>query len=105
MQLICAMNGEYTLLQYQLIAVEPALICVYPAVQIISGNYSSKSHCVGFEVLTAVDMKTSIFWGLRPCIPLGANRIFAEGYRPHLQETITVLFVSLWFLACLILGP
>jgi hypothetical protein len=31
---------------------------------------------VGFEVLTAVVMKSYIFWDITPCIPLKVNRRF-----------------------------
>jgi hypothetical protein len=31
---------------------------------------------VGFEVLTAVVMKSTIFWDITPCSPLSANRRF-----------------------------
>jgi hypothetical protein len=49
---------------------------------------------VGFEVLTAVIMKSTIFWNITPCIPLSVNRRFGETYRLHL--------LSRWFLAQLI---
>jgi hypothetical protein len=29
--------------------------------------------CAGFEVLTAVDMKSTIFWDITPCCPLKVN--------------------------------
>jgi hypothetical protein len=31
---------------------------------------------VGFEVLTAVVMKSTIFWDIKPCSPLSVNRRF-----------------------------
>jgi hypothetical protein len=42
---------------------------------------------VGFEVLTAVVMKstTRIFWDITPCAPLKVNRRLGETYRLHLQ--------------------
>jgi hypothetical protein len=40
---------------------------------------------VGFEVLTAVVMKSSIFWDITPCSPLKVNRSFGGTYRLHLQ--------------------
>jgi hypothetical protein len=40
---------------------------------------------VGFEVLTAVFMKSIIFWDMTPCSPLSANRRFGGTYRLHLQ--------------------
>jgi hypothetical protein len=39
---------------------------------------------VGFEVLTAVIMKSIIFWDMTPCSPLSFNRRFGETYRLHL---------------------
>jgi hypothetical protein len=41
---------------------------------------------VGFEVLTAVVMKGSIFWYIIPCGPLKVNRCFGGKYRLHLQS-------------------
>jgi hypothetical protein len=40
----------------------------------------------GFEVLTAVVMKSIIFWDMTPCSPL--NRRFGRTYRLHLQGQI-----------------
>jgi hypothetical protein len=40
---------------------------------------------VTFEVLTAVVMKSIIFWDITPCNPLKVNRSFGETYRLHLQ--------------------
>jgi hypothetical protein len=40
---------------------------------------------VGFEVLTAVVMKSSVFWDITPCSPLKVNRCFGGTYRIHLQ--------------------
>jgi hypothetical protein len=44
-----------------------------------------RGELVGFEVLTAVVMKSTIFWNLTPCSPLSVNRLFGETYRLHLQ--------------------
>jgi ribosome maturation factor RimP len=33
-------------------------------------------YCVGFEVLTAVVMKSNVFWDIMPCSPLKVNRRF-----------------------------
>jgi hypothetical protein len=33
---------------------------------------------VGFEVLTAVVMNSSVFWDIMPCSPLKVNRRFGE---------------------------
>jgi hypothetical protein len=40
---------------------------------------------VGFEILTAVVVKNTIFWDITPCIPLSVNRRFGGTYRLHLQ--------------------
>jgi hypothetical protein len=42
-------------------------------------------HCVGFEVFTAVVMKSIIFLYMTPCSPLSCNRRFGGTYRLHLQ--------------------
>jgi hypothetical protein len=39
----------------------------------------------GFEVLTAVVMKSTIFWNITPCSPLKVNRRYIGTYRLHLQ--------------------
>jgi hypothetical protein len=36
---------------------------------------------IGFEVLTAVVMKSAIFWDITPCTPLSINRRFGGTYR------------------------
>jgi hypothetical protein len=40
---------------------------------------------VGFEVFTAVVMKSSIFWDIMPCSPLSVRRCFGGTYRLNLQ--------------------
>jgi hypothetical protein len=40
---------------------------------------------VGFEVFTAVVMKSIIFWDMMPCSPLSFNRRFGGTYHLHLQ--------------------
>jgi hypothetical protein len=40
---------------------------------------------VGFEVFTAVVMKSIIFWDMTPCSLLSVNRRFGGTYRLHLQ--------------------
>jgi hypothetical protein len=40
---------------------------------------------VGFEVFTAVVMKSIIFWDMTPCSLLSFNRCFGGTYRLHLQ--------------------
>jgi hypothetical protein len=41
-------------------------------------NYKIKCYVnlLGFEILTAVVMRSSIFWDIMPCCPLKANRRF-----------------------------
>jgi hypothetical protein len=46
---------------------------------------SIDEHWVGFEVLTAVVVKFSIFWDITPCSPLKVDRRFGGTYRLHLQ--------------------
>jgi hypothetical protein len=41
---------------------------------------------VGFEVLTVVVMKSTIFWDITPCSPLSVNRRFGGTYCLHLQD-------------------
>jgi hypothetical protein len=40
---------------------------------------------LGFEVLTAVVMKSAIFWDITPSSPFSVNRRFGATYRLHLQ--------------------
>jgi hypothetical protein len=40
---------------------------------------------VGFEVLTPVVMKSTVFWDITMCSPLKVNRRFGGTYRLHLQ--------------------
>jgi hypothetical protein len=46
---------------------------------------STYNFIVGFEILTAVVMKSTIFWDITPCSPLSVNRRFGGTYRLHLQ--------------------
>jgi hypothetical protein len=41
---------------------------------------------IGFDVLTAVVMKSSVFWDITPCSSVKVNRHIGETYRLHLQE-------------------
>jgi hypothetical protein len=41
---------------------------------------------VGFEVLTAVVMKCTIFWDITPCSPSKVNRRFGGTCRFHFQS-------------------
>jgi hypothetical protein len=47
--------------------------------------FETKTSCVGFEVFTAVVMKSTIFWDVTPCCLLSCNRRFGGTYRLHLQ--------------------
>jgi hypothetical protein len=42
---------------------------------------------IGFEVFTAVVIKSNIFWDITPCGPLKVNRRFGGTYRLHLLAT------------------
>jgi hypothetical protein len=42
-------------------------------------------NCVGFEVLTVVVMKSTIFWDITPCSLLRINRCFGGTYCLQLQ--------------------
>jgi hypothetical protein len=43
------------------------------------------SYEVGFEVLTEVVMKCSVFWDITPCSPLKVKQLFGGTYHLHLQ--------------------
>jgi hypothetical protein len=71
-------------------------------------DFVVEKNFVGFEVLTAVVMRSSIFWNITPCSPLKVNRRFGGIFRLHLwgsrkqREALTMLFLPpalLWFLA------
>jgi hypothetical protein len=47
---------------------------------------------VGFEVLTAVVMKSTIFWDITLCSPLSVNQRFGGTYRLHLHAASTLVF-------------
>jgi hypothetical protein len=48
--------------------------------------HATISSYVGFEVFTAVVMKSIIFWDMMPCSPLSCARRFGGTYRLHLQD-------------------
>jgi hypothetical protein len=48
-------------------------------------NVKTDLKYVGFEVLTAVVMKSTTFWDITPCNPLKVNPRFGRTYRLHLQ--------------------
>jgi hypothetical protein len=62
---------------------------------------------VGFEVFTAVVMKSIIFWDMTLCSPLSVNRRFGGTYRLHLhgrrnkfsknQQVSTTCLPPAWF--------
>jgi hypothetical protein len=58
-----------------------------PWVQIFSSTPCSQTSSVyvGFEVLTAVVMKSTIFWDMTPCSPVNFNRRFGGTNPHHLQ--------------------
>jgi hypothetical protein len=59
-----------------------------------------KIYEVGFEVLTAVVMKSTIFWDMTPCSPLSCNGRFGETCR-----LASLLPACLLVLADIILRP
>jgi hypothetical protein len=61
------------------LGVSTSSIC--PPVHLYAWNNSR----TGFEVLTAVVMKSTIFWDITPCSPLKVNRRLGGTYRLHLQ--------------------
>jgi hypothetical protein len=74
------------------------------------------SNSVGFEVLTAVVMNSSTFWGITSCSPLKINWSFGGIYLLHLHgrrmshgrsqhEDGSLVPASFWFLAWLTLQP
>jgi hypothetical protein len=50
-------------------------------------------YIVGFEVLTAVVMKSFIFWDVTPCSLLKVDRRFGGTFRFHLQGRIREHYV------------
>jgi hypothetical protein len=49
---------------------------------------------VGFEVLTPVVMKSSVFWNITPCSPLIIDRHFGETHRLHLNGRGKLLYAG-----------
>jgi hypothetical protein len=60
-------------------------------------NLNQDSQYIGFEVLTAVVMKSTIFWDITPCSPLKVNRRFGGTYRLNLCPAYHLL--ARWFIA------
>jgi hypothetical protein len=52
---------------------------------------------VGFEVSTAVVMKSIIFWDMTPCSPFSCNRRFGGTFRLHLQGLRADWFLLKYF--------
>jgi hypothetical protein len=82
-----------------------------PKLESTSETRYSDRFLLWFEVLTAVVMKSSVFWDITPCNPLSVNRRFGGTYRLHLQgrrisqASSACHLLSSWFLAWLILRP
>jgi hypothetical protein len=51
---------------------------------------------VGFEVLTAVAMESSVFWNIRPCTPLKIDRHFGGTNRLHLNGRRMLLYAGIF---------
>jgi hypothetical protein len=68
----------------------------------VTDKWNKICHIAGFEVLTAVIVKSSAFWDITPCSPLKDNRRCGGTYRLHLQGQ-RINSASCWFLAWLIL--
>jgi hypothetical protein len=58
-------------------------------------------NAVRFEVLTAVDVKSSILWDITTCSPFEVNRCFGGIFRLHLLLGTCFVLLS----ACLIFRP
>jgi hypothetical protein len=52
-------------------------------------DFVKKKFSVGFESLTAVVMKSTIFWDITPCSPLKINRRFGGIYCLHFHGRIS----------------
>jgi hypothetical protein len=66
------------------ILVSSSLFRLRPQSGLLPFNKQTKINYVGFEILTAVVMKSTIFWDVTPCSPLSVNRRFGGTYRLHL---------------------
>jgi hypothetical protein len=51
----------------------------------VTSCFETVKQNIGFEVLTTVVMKSTIFWDITPCSPLKVNRRFGGTYHLHLQ--------------------
>jgi hypothetical protein len=67
------------------------VLIYWAALCVESGNDNRKSFYreheqkLGFEVFTAVVMKSTVFWDITPCSPLSVKRRFGGKYRLHLH--------------------
>jgi hypothetical protein len=68
---------------------EAFILCRYIMIEIKSVIFY-----VGFEVFTAVVMKSIIFWDMMPCSPLSYNRRFGGTYRLHLQGLLATCLLA-----------
>jgi hypothetical protein len=88
---------------------------IYIRLEMQKGNHVDQINFynVGFEVLTAVVMKSSVFWDITPCSPSKANQCSEEHVASIFrveeyveQETGRAChLMSHWFLVWLILRP
>jgi hypothetical protein len=67
----------------------PDVFTVYCIASVIHGHQH-----VGFEVFTAVVMKSIIFWDMTPCSPFSVNHRFGGTYRLHLRVEISLKLAS-----------
>jgi hypothetical protein len=58
--------------------------------------YEQTTMAVGFEVLTAVVMKSSIFWDITPCSPLKVNPIGEHCIGFKLLTAVVMKSYTLW---------
>jgi hypothetical protein len=49
---------------------------------------------IGFEVLTSVIMKNTVFWDMTPCSPVVVHRRFGRTYCMHFQDRILSLEIK-----------
>jgi hypothetical protein len=54
-------------------------------IPVLNYIHAAFSQFIGFEALTAVAMKSTIFWDITPCSSLSVNWRFGWTYRLHLQ--------------------
>jgi hypothetical protein len=54
--------------------------------ELVNADCLKYSTYLGFEVITAVVMKSPVFWNIRPCSSLKVNRRFGGKCCLHLQD-------------------